>query len=189
MLLTVTINAGTTLVFQEDADFFRYLEGVGTLNVDFYKKGRRVAEADSIKPGYCENFETYAFDRLEIYSATTQQIQFVTRMGSVVAYDAAPTGAVTLSGMQGTFIQAGATVTTASAQLLAGNALRRYLLIQNKDLTGDIYLNLAGVAASAANGLLLKAGESYEASPYCPISAIFAIGTIASNANVVVIED
>lgn len=79
------------------------------------------------------------------------------------------------------------TVTNASASLLAANATRKYLLIQNKDASGDIYINF-GAAATTANGLKIAAGASYELNSTILTAGIFAIGTIASNPNIVVIE-
>lgn len=188
MIQLLTIAAGQRLTINEDGDFFRYLEGTGALNLTYYKQGREITDADEIKPGYAENFVNLSFDRIEIYSASTQQIQFVTRYGSTVQYDAPPTGNVNLTGMQGPFDQAAATVTNASAQLVPVNGLRRYLLIQNNHATADIYLNLAGDAATTASGIKIEAGGSYEASNFAPTSAIFAIGSIASNTAIVTVE-
>lgn len=188
MIQNTSISAGATLQFSEDADFFRYLEGTAAITVRFYKNGAEVTIAEGVKPGYAEDFQAGNFDRLTITSDTTQTIQFVTRLGNVVNYDAPPTGAVTLSGQVGAVTQAQATVTNASAQLLAAKANRKYLMIQNKDSGGDVYVNLAGAAATTANGVKIGPGDSLELATYCPSAAIFAIGSIASNANVVVVE-
>jgi hypothetical protein len=86
------------------------------------------------------------------------------------------------------FTQAGATVTNTSGQLLAARATRRYLMIQNRNTSGFIYVNLTGATATVANGIELGPGESYELSTFCPTAAITAIGSIASNPNVLVVE-
>jgi hypothetical protein len=72
--------------------------------------------------------------------------------------------------------------------VLAANANRRYLLIQNNDTAGIIYVRLDGGAATAATGIKIAAGGSYECAGYVPTGAITAIGDIASNANVVAVE-
>jgi hypothetical protein len=79
------------------------------------------------------------------------------------------------------------TVTSTSAQLMAAAAARNYLLIQNKDASGSIYLNFGAGAATVANGVLVGPGGNYEPS-VIPTDAIQAIGSIASNANIVVVE-
>lgn len=188
MINTTTITAGATLEFTEVGDFFRYLEGSAAITVRYYKQGAELTIAEQVKPGYAEDFQTLSFDRITITSAAAQTIQFVTRLGNVVSYDAPPTGAVTLSGQVGSITQAQATVTNVSAQILAARVNRKYLHIQNKDSSGDVYINLAGAAATVANGLKLGPGDSLELADYLPNAAIFAIGSLASNANVVVLE-
>lgn len=85
------------------------------------------------------------------------------------------------------FANVAATVTNASASLIAANAARQYLLIQNKDLTGNIYINF-GSAATVANGIKIAAGSSYEMNSTQSSGAVFAIGDIASNANIVYVQ-
>lgn len=89
---------------------------------------------------------------------------------------------------QGAFTQAQKTVTNASTQMLAANAARRYLLIQNNDATGIIYVNLTGAAATALNGVKLGPGASLEIHTYTPTAAITAIGSLATQSNVIAVE-
>ena len=106
-------------------------------------------------------------------------------------YDIAPTGEVTVTNFEpkaGAFSQAQATVANVSGQLLPANPARRYLMVQNKALTGDIYVNVTGAAATAANGVLVVPGAALELAGYVPDGAITAIGTVASNTSVVVVE-
>lgn len=188
MLQNITINAGQTLEFFEPGDFFRVLDAAAPLDLIFYRNGAEVGRAEQVGEGYAERFRGEGFDRYRITSASTQTIQFVGRLGNDVFYDKAPTGAVTLSGQQGAFTSAQVTVTSASTTIDAANAARRYLLIQNNDATGIVYVNLAGATATALNSLRLLPGESLELSSFVPSGAITAIGSIASNTNVVLVE-
>lgn len=188
MLNTVTLTAGQRIEFREPGDFFRVLAATAAITVEFYENGREIAEAVGVGAGYAEKFDLGQFDRIAITSATAQTIQFVTRLGNTVQYDAPPTGSVSVTNTGGAFTQAAATVTTTAANLLAAKSNRRYLLIQNKDAAGIIYVNLAGAAATVAAGLKIDPGGSLEIDNYCPTGAISAIGSIASNANVVVVE-
>lgn len=85
------------------------------------------------------------------------------------------------------FVNAAAAVTNASAQLLAANPLRQYLLIQNNDITGSIYLNF-GAMATTANGIRLGPLEAYEMAGTQSSAAIFAIGSIANNNKILTVQ-
>lgn len=189
MYQSLTLSAGVAVEFQEDADFIRIM-AASTSDVEliFYQDGREVSRAENVGAGYAERFLNGRFNKIRITSAAGSTIKLIMRLGNEVRFDAPPTGAVTISGQQGTFTQAQKTVTNASAQLLAANASRRYLLIQNKDASGDIYVTLDGTAATTTKGIKIAAGGSLEVANYCPSGEIFAIGSIASNANCVAVE-
>jgi len=103
-------------------------------------------------------------------------------------------GSVTVSNFpaevvpNGAFTNTQKTVTNASGVLVAANAARRYLMIQNNDAAGIIYVTLDGTAATTAKGVKISAGGSYELQGFVPSGEIRAIGSIASNANCVVVE-
>ncbi len=78
-------------------------------------------------------------------------------------------------------------VTNASAQLLAANVDRQYLLIQNNAASGDVYVSF-GVAAVIGSAVRVVAGGNYELASVVPMSAIHAIGSVALNSDVVVVE-
>lgn len=80
------------------------------------------------------------------------------------------------------------TVTNASGQHVAGNATRRYLLIQNNDATGNIWVRIDGTAATTATGVKIPPGGSWEITGWLSENPVTMIGDIASNANVVVVE-
>ena len=89
--------------------------------------------------------------------------------------------------VSGNFVNVSSTVTTASGQLLAANANRQYLLIQNKDTNGAIYVAF-GAAATVANGVLIPAGGNFEMASCVSTQPVFAIGTVAVNSNIVTVE-
>lgn len=186
MLNTLTMSAGQTVEFAEAGDFFRLMSAAFPVDVFFYFRGAEVARSEQVSGGYAEQFAGN-FDKLTIKSATAQTIQYVTRLGNRVQYDTPPNGNVTVTNTAGAFVNAAATVTSASAQLVAASASRRYLLIQNNDTSGNIFVRLDGVAATLTTGVKIVPGGSYELTNYCPTGAIFAIGSIASNANIVVV--
>lgn len=86
------------------------------------------------------------------------------------------------------FTQQLRTVTNASGQLLAANASREYLLIQNNDATGWITVTFGAAAAVLGAGVRIAAGGFWEWDSVAPVDAVQAIGSAASNPNIVVLE-
>lgn len=78
------------------------------------------------------------------------------------------------------------TVTNSSTTLLASNTSRKFLTIQNNDASGIVYVNF-GAAATTAH-LKIMPGGSLFINSAAPSNDVRAIGSIASNANVVVIS-
>lgn len=85
------------------------------------------------------------------------------------------------------FTNSNPTVTNGNGQLLAAKPTRNYLLIQNNDATGYIAVTFA-VAATLTLGVRIAAGGYWEWASSVPTDAVNAIGSIASNANIVVVE-
>lgn len=88
--VTEPIAAGSWKEFFEPGDFFRLLGTTGPVTVEFYYLGSKTVDLKDIEAGYAEYFRAQGqlpFDRVRIYSATTQTVQFVTRSGSDVRYD------------------------------------------------------------------------------------------------------
>jgi hypothetical protein len=184
---TLTLTAGQLVRFETAGDFFRLMSAAYALDVRFYRRGAEIAASEQVSGGYAEKFGE-SFDAVTLVSASTQAVQFVARLGNQVSYDTPPNGNVTVTNTGGAFTQASATVTNASGTLLAANAARRYLLIQNNDASGDIFVRLDGTAATLATGVKIPAGGSYELQGYVPVGEVTAIGSIASNANIVTVE-
>lgn len=188
MIQTPTLAAGETKEYYDLGDFFRLMRSTDPITVRFYYMGREVFVAEGIERGYAERFRVGQFDRLTVYSATAQTISFAARLGNEVSYDVPPTGDVNINNTHGAFTQAQATVTNASALLVAANPARRYLLVQNNDPSGIIYVTLDGSAATTAKGIKVGPGGSLELASYCPTGAVYAIGSLATQSNVVVVE-
>ena len=79
-----------------------------------------------------------------------------------------------------------ATVTNGSGLLMSANVNRQKLLIQNKDASGTLYLSYSS-PATALNGIRVVPGGNYEPA-VTETCAIYAIGDIASNVNILVVE-
>lgn len=181
-----TFSAGETKRLAVPGRFFLVMAANSGLNISFYRNRTQLNETvNAVGTGF--SFESpKGFDEVEITSPGAQSVTVLVSEGRVGF--AASVNVTNLPAAQGAFTQAAATVTNSSAQLVAAKTARRYLLIQNKDASGDIYVTLNGAAASTANGIKIPAGGSLELANYCPTAAVFAIGSIASNANIVVVE-
>jgi hypothetical protein len=187
MLNSFNLAAGQLIEFNEPGDFFRILAAVAPVTVRYYNKGREIAEAEGVGAGYAEQFKADSFDRITIYSATTQDMQVVSRFGSVVSYDEPPVGNVSVVNTSGPFTQTRVSVGTSSATVMAFGTNRRYLLIQNKDAAATVYLTFNNTAATVANGVRLEPGESIEFQGYVPSLPVNAIASAVTN-DVIILE-
>ncbi len=181
----VTFNAGETKEYAFTGSYFELIDCPNPVHVDLTDRNGSIrtrmkgAEASF----YSKSVE---FARITITSPTAQTIKFA--YGSGEAGTRRSSGSVNVANVNGPFTQAAPAVTNASSQLLPANTSRRYLLIQNKDNAGLIYVTLNGAAATVANGLRLGPGESLELAGFCATGVISAIGSIANNPNVIVVE-
>lgn len=187
--ISYTFAAGEIKFIDIFGSYFRLLAGLG-LRVDYVRNNYNVGEsAYSVDAGYYAKVKD-GFDRIVITSASAQTVKIAVSSGEG-GYDLPPTGNVTVinkDALNGVFANSQKTVTSASGLLVAANASRRYLEIQNNDATGSIYVRVDGNAATVSTGRLVKPGESWVISGYQPSGAVYAIGDALSNANVVVIE-
>jgi len=189
MQRTVTLTAGQRAEFIELSDFFRILTDTSgaTFSVEFYMNGARATDdASAVSSGYAERFLQGTFDKVVITPNIATTVSFVTRLGNEVRYDIPPTGKVSISA--GAFAHGVKTVTTASSGMLGANGNRGYLLIQNKDAVGNIWVRVDGGGATVATGVQIGPGSTWEITGRLPTGAINAIGDIASNPNVLVVE-
>lgn len=192
---TQTFAGNTTWVMNITGKYFVTLQCTNALNVRFYKAGSKLDLGDitglgvGLEVGPLAGLkEEHAFDRVEIDVTGPDTIKVGIGNGAARYNNSLATVNVTqtVPVNSGSFANAAATVTNASAQLVAANAARKYLLIQNNDATGTIYIAF-GAAATLANGIKLTPGGTYEMSEVQSTQAVFAIGSIASNANIVTV--
>ena len=190
---TQSFTGNTTWTLNVPGKYFTTLACSNPINVRFYRGGKQLdlGQISSLLAGLEVTLGNIsdavaAFDRVEIDVTGTDTV--TVGIGNGQARYNRSQGSVAVTNVSGAFTNAAATVTNASAQLKAANATRRYLLIQNNDASGDIYVRLDGTAATIGTGVKIPAGGSYELQGYVPTGAVTAIGSIASNANIVVVE-
>lgn len=79
-------------------------------------------------------------------------------------------------------------VTNVSAQMVAANLQRQYLLIQNNHASASLFLGFGAGPALLAGGVKIVPGGSYEFASCVPTAAVHAIADAALNDSVVVVE-
>lgn len=84
------------------------------------------------------------------------------------------------------FTNTAPTITNSSTVAIAANTSRKYLTIQNNDASGNIFCTPVAVATTT-NGVKILPAQMWAPS-VVTTSAINCIGSIASNANVIVTE-
>ena len=188
-----TFTGNTTWTLNVPGKYFTTPACSNPINIRFYKGGKQLdlgqisslLAGREVTLGNISDTEA-AFDRVEIDVTGADTVTI--GIGNGQARYNRSQGSVAVTNISGAFANAQATVTNASTQIKAANATRRYLLIQNNDAAGDIYVRLDGTAATIGTGVKIPAGGSYELQGFVPIGAITAIGSIASNANIVAVE-
>jgi hypothetical protein len=91
-------------------------------------------------------------------------------------------GSIQIAGMQGAFTQGRASVTNANQAILPAKATRKFLMVQNNDLSQVLRVTLNGVAAGAAAGFRIEPGASLDLSGYLPTGAVNACMEAATGA-------
>ncbi len=171
---SIIFTAGQTVKFYELGNFLRVLNATANLTIRTYKNGAILTEAIGVSAGYAEHFDE-PYQALEIYSATAQTVQIASRLGSQVYYDQAPNGNVSITNNNGAFTQSRVSLTNVNQQLLAANAARRYLMLQNNDVSSYMRITLDGSTATALIGFRLAPGGALDLSGFNTTSAINAI--------------
>lgn len=155
MTRQVILIAGEPQEFYEVSDFFRLLAADAPLKVEFYSQGREVSEAVDVSKGYAEKFDRGTFDRVRLVSDTTQAVQFVTRLGNVVLYDAAPVGDTAIVSSVPLPLDAATLLTMGRPQMPEAHWKDTSTLVANTPLT--VFAPGANV-----NGALIWSAQGYE---------------------------
>jgi len=177
-----TMDAGGSAQVLAVGTYFRIQTCTGALSV--------VGEFGEVSPILAgQGLKDSPFTRLQLKNLTA----FPNSGSIIVASDEFVDQQMVLSGVvstnQNTYSNVGqndVTVTTSSQQILAARAARRALVIQNKNTSGSIWLSLTGPAV-VGSGIELQP-KGYWEPLVCGNGAISAIGDIASNPNLLVLE-
>lgn len=187
---TFTIAGNGVYRLQVAGDYFKILAATGLVRVrgkfgelTSLVVGQGLEEADFDDLFFTD--ESGASNTITVFVGDRNFIDGLT--GNVGISGTVNTAVVAQKVASGAATNTQVTVTNASTTIDAANANRQYLLIQNKDATGIVYLNF-GAAATVANGIQINPGGSWESGSFVPTGSVQAIGSIANNPNVVIVE-
>jgi hypothetical protein len=178
----VYLTPGQSKILMVTGKFYRVQTATGAISVT-RDDGSTIGP---LLPGQGETGEN--FTRIIVTNTSGYNNTVTLMIGDSNFIDNRLIGSVTVLNTGGSYIQASAVVTSISSKIIDSNADRRYLLIQNNDANGDIYLMLNGQEASLLGGLKVAAGASFELNNFVTNQAIFAIGSIALNGNITILE-
>lgn len=182
-ILNIPIQAGETKSFAMAGQYIEVLSCNGTLDVILYGPSGAVESARGAEAGA---WMKEAFQNFTLSSSIAQTVKLLItgREGG----SRRTAGAVSVTNVNGAFTQAAVNVTNVAGgvQLLAANAARRYLLVQNRDAVNSLYVTLDGQAPTAALGVLVEPGGALELNGYACTGAVRALASGATAAAVVV---
>lgn len=130
-----------------------------------------------------EAYEFTQFKRLQIShdDLADQTVQLIISKGKK-ADSSKVGGSITIAGQNGAASQGRVSLTNVNQVIIAANASRKFLLIQNNDSSAFMRVNIAGVAATAAEGFRIAPGASFEFEHFNVTGAINAIMETATAA-------
>jgi hypothetical protein len=174
--ITLKIAPGETAEVAQVGNYVRIRSALVTLRIE-NPEASEVIEADQ-----GDDFQFSDFQRLRIShrDATEQEVKLIVSMNKK-AGSSQVGGSVTVAGQQGAFTQGRASVTNANQVLLAANANRKILMIQNNDPAGTLRVRLDGGAADASKGFRIGPGDSLSLDSFVPSGAINAFMETASS--------
>lgn len=189
---TQTFTGPYTWELNVPGKFFTVLACNANVNIRLYKGGKRLdlGEITNIGAGIeIGGFNSGVdFDRVQIDIAGADTVQVAIGNGQA-RYNRNVSNTVMLTNKQsqsGALANSAATVGTASAQLLAANTARQYLLVQNIGQSGNIFVTFGAAAATTTTGIKIAPGGFYEQTDLISTQAVQAIGDTAGIPAVVV---
>lgn len=171
---TLFLPANTTQEYSLSGNYFLVRQSAIDLTIE------NPLTSEKVEASQGDDFQFQDFKSLLITNSTgADQVIKLTVSNNKKAGSAKVGGSVTVSGSvtlaNGALTQGRASVTNANQAIIAANANRRYLLIQNNDPAAVLRITVDGNAATASAGFRVEAGSSFELPTFAATSAINAI--------------
>lgn len=174
---TIKIAAGEAFELTAPGDYVRVRSSAVDLTIENPDSG----EVLEVSQG--DDFQMSPFKSLRISHASgvEQTVKLIIATGKK-AGSSQVGGSIQIAGQQGPFTQGRASVTNANQQIIAAKSDRRYLLIQNNDLSAVLRVTLNGSAATASAGFRVQPGGVLELPNFAASGAVNAIMETATAA-------
>lgn len=174
----VKIKAGEQITLAVNADYLRIKKS--NIPVRFKTKNGDDFEIKQGDEVLISNFE-YVYitnesagdEIIDLYTGTNERVGSAELSGSVNVSSFENNGAA---------VQGRVSLTNVNQQILAANANRKYLIIQNNDVSAVMRVNIAGNAATVAQGFRIPAGGTFEFENFNVTGAINCIMETATAA-------
>lgn len=163
--------------------YFELLTTEAPVDLKFFDRdGNVIADDQDMEAGYWVDRrglpEVAAFERFEITTSSNQAVKFIVTDGLSGTKRASTS--TTLTDRAGTHTLDGVAITNVDALIVAANAARKYLQIQNQDAANDLFITTDGSAATAdAEAVRIRPGETW-APLIPPVGAVRGIMSGAS---------
>lgn len=194
---TQTFAVATTWKLNVPGKYYTTLACTLPINVRFYLGGKKLDLGDisgllaGLEVGPLADLNgPNAFDRVEIDVQAGDTVSIGIGNGQA-RYNRASTSATITQNkapQTGAIVHTKQNVTNVSGALLAANSARQYLLVQNQDATGNVFLKFAAAATADAASIKIPPGGNYEMNGVIATQALNAIGDVAANGNVLTVE-
>lgn len=183
----VRIAAGEQITLAVDADYLRIKKSnipvrFKTVNGDDFeiKQGDEVSIA-SFQYVYIKN-ESAGDEVIDLYTGIKERVGSAELSGSVIVSSLPPVTIAAMPSNNGAAVQSRVSLTNVNQQILEAKASRKYLIIQNNDASAVMRVNIAGNAATAAQGFRIPAGDSFDFDGFNVTDAINCIMETATGA-------
>lgn len=183
-----TITANTSKRFNVSGKYFALLSAtVAPTHIRFFNRFAVMDEVEGLEAGLKYTGDINAVEISAGALPCTMQF-YLGENDLEYNRGAASVDVISLPVPANTLTQTAPAVGVASASILAANAARRFLMVQNNDPAANVFLNLAGAAATVAGGVKLAPGASLLLDVCTPSAEIFAISDAVLTGSVVVVE-
>lgn len=149
--------------------------------VDLIIENPESGEKIEVSQGDDFQFDRFSSLRISHSSGADQAIKLIISTGKK-AGSAKVGGSVTIAGNVGALAQGRASVTNVNQVIRNANPARKYFMVQNNDPVAVLRVNLAGAAATAAQGFRVQPGGVLELQNYQGSAAIYCIMETATAA-------
>lgn len=185
----LSIAPGQTEEIAVEGQYFRIHDASVLVTVETRPSDRKSAAIVTLSEG--NDVKTAPFKALRIRhdnGAVQVIVLYVSDIGEIRS--SAIAGTVTIDNVNGGFSQGRDNVTNVAETIIAANANRRYLGIQNNDAAQVLRITLDGDVPTATAGFRIQPGEFFEVPGFCCTGAVQAImeGATATANNVEWVE-